>query len=279
MRKLSKATKLVLSLLLIITCINLSTVRADDNGVSAQPEDGTMVASVEDVSDAEGQSETETLNAVVDETTETASEQENTQQEVVDTSAETPNVTENVTEEETKQEETTLEENKEEETTEKENEVVNDDSRKEETIVSETTEQVDEDASEEKTVDTMSSDELFAYIMTLDAEQLDALYDEYENLDDLMANFSEEQQAQLADHFGNSEEDIEVARWHSGKEENISASVGDTIDLQGSDSPKDEKYYHAWEVESGKEVVSLNNWYGSKGICYAKAEGKAVVRH
>ena len=279
MRKLSKATKLVLSLLLIITCINLSTVRADDNGVSAQPEDGTMVASVEDVSDAEGQSETETLNAVVDETTENTNEQENTQQEVVDTSAETPNVTENVTEEETKQEETTLEENKEEETTEKENEVVNDDSRKEETIVSETTEQVDEDASEEKTVDTMSSDELFAYIMTLDAEQLDALYDEYENLDDLMANFSEEQQAQLADHFGNSEEDIEVARWHSGKEENISASVGDTIDLQGSDSPKDEKYYHAWKVESGKEVVSLNNWYGSKGICYAKAEGKAVVRH
>ena len=255
MRSFSKATKLVLSILMMITCINLSTVRAEDDGVNAGANEAEITMPSEDVSVEEEYNEIETGNEVVEETTENVDEQENTQQaeetpvttEVTEPTG-TPETTE-VSAEETK-ESVTVEESTEE------SEVAKVDSNKE-INVSETTEQLVEESSEEKTLDKMSSDELFAYIMTLDADQLDALYDEYENLDELMANFTEEQQAELAEKFGSSEEDLEVARHDDGKEERIFASVGDTIDLQGSESPSHEKYYHSWTVISGKEVVSL----------------------
>ncbi len=139
-------------------------------------------------------------------------------------------------------------------------------------------EENNEDSSQEENLSNeMSVEDWFNYLMSVSADEMDALYEKYPNLNDIISKMSQSQQDQLSQKFGNSEEDIEAI--HDGKEEQHFASVGDTIELQGSESPEDEKYYHAWTVTSGKDVVSINNFYGSKGICYAKAEGKAVVRH
>ncbi len=66
-------------------------------------------------------------------------------------------------------------------------------------------------------LNSLTNDELFSYIMSLDGDQMDALYDEYNNLDDLINQLSVDQKAQLAEKFGNGENNIETSTTYYGK--------------------------------------------------------------
>ena len=62
----------------------------------------------------------------------------------------------------------------------------------------------DEEPTEEpqKSVGDMTTDELFEYLMSIDSETMDSLYDEYPNLNDLIDQLSDEQKEELAEKFG-----------------------------------------------------------------------------
>ncbi len=162
-----------LSVLLALTCINVYTVTADD--------DTTAIAETPVATEAKDLDELDvnSTEEITEASEETIEEVEPTEEATVETEeAETV---------ETQQEETVAEEPQQVEVTQEE--------------------------SSEQALDlnSLTTDELFAYIMSIDADALDALYDEYANLDELMANFSDEQNAQLAEKFGNGEENIETA--------------------------------------------------------------------
>lgn len=186
-RTMNKLTKLVLSFLMVITCVNISSIRAEDGEDANYSE--TEVA--EQVTDVEPTSEEPT-------------------QEVADQS-----------EEESEQEETAT---------------------PEETPSEPTEETVEEEA---KNPNEMSSDELFEYIMNLSAEELDALYDAYPNLDDLMANFTEDQNAQLATKFGTNE--VETLDNENGDDDaNKADNSAETPDASSnSESDDDSSTYDA----------------------------------
>ncbi len=65
-----------------------------------------------------------------------------------------------------------------------------------------------ETESNTKSVSEMTTDELFEYIMSLTDEELEALYNENPDLEERNDEFTEEQQKQLAEKFGNSEDNI-----------------------------------------------------------------------
>ncbi len=67
-----------------------------------------------------------------------------------------------------------------------------------------------ETESNTKSVSEMTTDELFEYIMSLTDEELEALYNENPDLEERNDEFTEEQQKQLAEKFGNSEDNIDV---------------------------------------------------------------------
>ena len=53
----------------------------------------------------------------------------------------------------------------------------------------------------QKSVSDMTIDELFEYLMSIDSETMDSLYDEYPNLNDLIEQFSDEQKEELVEKF------------------------------------------------------------------------------
>ena len=230
MGTVSKITKFVLAILMTITSINLSFVYADEPTTSNATEGESLPANNDDASNEEAvnsentSESTDAVEGVQDE--EIQSEGVSVENEVstsIDSQAEVE-ATQAIAETAANDEGTTNE--------------------------SATT----EETSEEKTVDTMSSDELFAYIMTLDADQLDALYDEYENLDDLMANFTEEQQAELANKFRNVEENIEVASDYSAY---ISANISNaTVTYFKWHDSNDTKNVTFTEVTNGTNEIT-----------------------
>ncbi len=150
---------------------------------------------------------------------------------VEETKQEDTSVLEEVVEETPVEEETKEEVVVEDETTEEKNEDTADDSLTSEVTPTEDT--VIEDSVEETEevldLNKLTSDELFEYILGLTNEEFEALYDEYANLDDLMANFSDEQVNQLnIKLYGDvldDEENIELA--DETVEEKAVAKIGD----------------------------------------------------
>ncbi len=136
-RTMNKLTKLVLSFLMVITCVNISSIRAED-GEDANYSEPEVA---EQVTDVETPSEEPTQEGA------DQSEKESEQEETA-TPEETPDATVDPTPE------ATVEPTQTPETT------------------PEATEQpvADEQDNGEKTVDQMTSDELFAYVYSLDGD-------------------------------------------------------------------------------------------------------------
>ena len=96
-------------------------------------------------------------------------------------------------------------------------------------LIEEALEQAEEEAAE-KDLNEMTADELFAYLMTVSGDDMDALYEKYPNLDELTAAFSEEQMQELTAHFGGdqvAELDITGAS---------QVKVGESVTLTGTKS-------------------------------------------
>lgn len=183
-----------LSALLALTCFNVYTVTADDDTTTVS--ETPIETEVKDLNEVDAEETADTLEesetqTVADETENNVEESTETEETTVESSpVEIADATETV---EPQQEENAIE--------------------AKETQESQQVETADEESSEQALdLNTLTADELFAYIMSIDANQMDALYDEYDNLDDLMDQFSDEQKTQLAEKFGNSEEDIETLK-------------------------------------------------------------------
>ncbi len=97
-----------------------------------------------------------------------------------------------------------------------------------------------ETASTEVNIEEMTSDELFAYIMSISSDELDALYDEYPNLDDLMDNFTEEQKEALT-----ANNEIMTVAEKDPKNETDTVIAGSNITLTGNQSDNGK---HSWFV-------------------------------
>ena len=76
------------------------------------------------------------------------------------------------------------------------------DEQKAEEAKEETPAEAEQEEAAEKDLNEMTADELFAYLMTVSGDDMDALYEKYPNLDELTAAFSEEQKNALTAHFG-----------------------------------------------------------------------------
>ena len=240
MGTVSKITKFVLAILMTITSINLSFVYADEPTTSNATEGESLPTNNDDTSNEE------VVNS------------ENT--------SESTDVVEGVQDEEIQSEGASVE-NEESISTDSQAEVeatqaIAETASNDEGTTDEST--TVEESSEEKTVDTMSSDELFAYIMTLDTDQLDALYDEYKNLDDLMANFTEEQQAELENKFGNGEEDIELVADYGYYDAKITASTSNaTVTYYYWHTANETTNVRADDFETATGTVKLSNFNSS----------------
>ena len=216
-KELSKFTKVALSGLMVVTCAHFSYVSAEDTEETNTEEVITEVTQVEETP------EQEVVEEISTETEETAVETSNeevtsTPETTVVETTDEPEVTETIV------------------ATEEPYEIVMPET-KEEAVVTEEVEETEQD--EEVKLDEMTSDELFNYIMNISADELDALYVEYPNLDDLMANFTEEQQEALANKFGNAEEDIELAEYKEGNDATFETSISNA-----------EVAYFAWHETS-----------------------------
>ena len=218
----SKITSCLLSMLMIVTCISVSTVVAEDSA-----SDPTVIT--------ETTEQTSEVTTVSNEITGTEETQATTEQPVEEVKSEQPTVqvveTPEATVSEEKSETTDVEETpKTEETTTPEqttadtsNEEDKEDvdtyavvtadaglATKEEAPTNDEIATVDEDVEETADLNNMSSDEIFNYLMSISAEEMEALYDLYD-IDALTANFTEEQGNLLTAHFGGGEENVEEA--------------------------------------------------------------------
>ena len=255
-KELSKFTKVALSGLMVVTCAHFSYVSAEDTEETNTEEVITEVTQVEETPEQEVVEEisTETEGTVAETSNEEVTSTPETT--VVETTDE-PEVTETIV------------------ATEEPYEIV----------MPETKEETEQD--EEVKLDEMTSDELFNYIMSIGADELDALYDEYPNLDNLMANFTEEEQEALANKFGNAEEDIELAEYKEGNDATFKTSISNA-----------EVAYFAWHETSDttgditfttvpnealtiKEFTTKNTWheYGKPGyvLFFVKTDSEHLV--
>ena len=104
------------------------------------------------------------------------------------------------------------------------------DEQKAEEAKEETPAEAEQEEAAEKDLNEMTADELFAYLMTVSGDDMDALYEKYPNLDELTAAFSEEQMQELTAHFGGdqvAELDITGAS---------QVKVGESVTLTGTKS-------------------------------------------
>ena len=102
--------------------------------------------------------------------------------------------------------------------------------QKSEEAKEETPAEAEQEEAAEKDLNEMTADELFAYLMTVSGDDMDALYEKYPNLDELTAAFSEEQMQELTAHFGGdqvAELDITGAS---------QVKVGESVTLTGTKS-------------------------------------------
>ncbi len=113
---------------------------------------------------------------------------------------------------------------------------------------------------EEVNIGEMTSDELFDYIMSISSDELDALYDQYPNLDELMDNFTEEQQAQLSEKFGNAEENIDTTAlfphtdiFLAAKDATINATISNANVV-----------YYAWNFELDTNKINFKTLNSGK---------------
>ncbi len=245
--ELSKLTKITLSGLMVLTCAHFSNVSAEDTEVTEEvtvettPTSEEITEVVEEyVEETLEETEEPTIEAtpeVVEETTSSpvATPVEPTEQAVIPT-------------EETEITGTT--------------EITVDTDEAYEVVVPETkdepVETEDTEVSEELKLDEMTSDELFAYIMSITSDELEALYDKYPNLDDLMANFTEEQQAQLSEKFGNAEENIEVADPRGGQGGQSEQRRSKSATFKSNISNADVVYFF-WHNANDTSNVTLNS--------------------
>ncbi len=275
-RTMNKLTKLVLSFLMVITCVNISSIRAEDGDDENYVESNVV----------------ETMPETSEDQTQVADQQDNENE----TTEETKTVEESETPEETA--EAAVETMQEATTEPTEATESTPETPTEETVVE------NQDNSTEKTVNEMSSDELFNYVMSLNAEELDALYDVYPNLDELMANFTADQQAQLADKFGNAEEDIEaldaIAAANEANASTVTVSAknddgetnsltfdGGTINSTTAPSWSGNTYKKAYVLKGGVQysIQYLTTYKGSTyyaedadpDACQKLADGETVV--
>ena len=229
-KELSKFTKVALSGLMVVTCAHFSYISAEDTDETNTEEVTTEVTQVEE--DVEQEIEEE-IPAETEETVVETSNEEvtSTPETTVETTSE-PEVTETIV------------------ATEEPYEIVVPET-KEEAVTTEETVTEEEQQDEEIKLDEMTSVELFNYIMSISADELDALYDEYPNLDDLMANFTEEEQEALANKFGNAEEDIELAKPSHKPSPSPTATPSDSNDATFTVSITNaEVAYFAWHESS-----------------------------
>ena len=133
----------------------------------------------------------------------------------------------------------------------------------------------------QKSVSGMTIDELFEYLMSIDSETMDSLYDEYPNLNDLIEQFSDEQKEELAEKFG--QNNIEMATYSitknlDGGEEGSSSTAALDYCLPA----KTGYTFSGWKITSGSgKILSGNasNIYTNFGASYTSSDnGKYVTK-
>jgi hypothetical protein len=233
-RTMNKFTKLVLSFLMVITCVNLSSIQAEDGSVGGTDEQVIEMQS----DDAAAQDETGETQSVVDDTT-----SDSEQSDAADQQVETPSETET-----TIVTEGNASDNQNEVTTQ---ETITTEGASEETTANvETTEESEENNAVD--FDNMTADELFDYLMNnvSSMDEVNALINEHPTLEGLMESFTEEQNTELEEKFGgNSEADIETADRNGGYN-----TATFNVSLESS-----QLAYFAWHTSSDTNSVSFTS--------------------
>ena len=124
------------------------------------------------------------------------------------------------------------------------------DEQKAEEAKEETPAEAEQEEAAEKDLNEMTADELFAYLMTVSGDDMDALYEKYPNLDELTAAFSEEQQQELTAHFGGDQ----VAELAITGESQV--KVGESVTLTGTKSAN-RNSDHSWRITVGGEYAQI----------------------
>ncbi len=143
------------------------------------------------------------------------------------------------------------------------------DEQKAEEAKEETPAEAEQEEAAEKDLNEMTADELFAYLMTVSGDDMDALYEKYPNLDELTAAFSEEQMQELTAHFGGdqvAELDITGAS---------QVKVGESVTLTGTKSVASD----VWRVLSGQQNVQITSQSGNTAVVTGLAVGEATIQH
>ena len=145
------------------------------------------------------------------------------------------------------------------------------DEQKAEEAKEETPAEAEQEEAAEKDLNEMTADELFAYLMTVSGDDMDALYEKYPNLDELTAAFSEEQKNALTAHFGGDQAvTLDVTTDYTLRE-------GESISVTGTqgDYPASDR----WQITSGSAIVRLDTYSENTAQLTALAVGTATVKH